>query len=173
MSHSRRGGRRPRHPPSELPVSSSGRWGRRRARVHQCAAILGAELVYDKLLREGAPVAPGWCAELEWQPDGSGASWSVKAEVLPNAVWRHGRLFFQCSACRRRATRLFVPVVGDEPRCRRCWGLNYESQSWSYKATGAFAFLGPLAYERTDERRRERRRASRARYDARRTSAGA
>jgi hypothetical protein len=164
----RRGGRRPRQVPSDVPVSSSGRWGRRRARVGQCAAILAAELVYDKLVREGATLAPGWRAVLAWKPDGSGASWDVGAEVLANAVWRRGRLFLRCSHCRRRATRLYVPVVGLEPRCRRCWGLSYESQSWSYKATGFLAALGPIAYATTLERRKQRRESARVRYEARR-----
>lgn len=115
-----------------------------------CAAILAAELVYDKLLREGATLAPDWRAVLAWKPDRSDASWDIEAEVLANAVWRRGRLFFRCARCGRRATRLNVPVVGLEPRWWRCWGLSYESQSWSYKATGFLAALGPVAYATTD-----------------------
>src|SRR5229473_1410253 len=59
--------------------------------------------------------------------------WSLKVEVLPNPIWRRGRLFYRCPACGRRATRLYVPFSGLQPRCRRCWGLSYESQSWSYE----------------------------------------
>ena len=156
--------------PSEAPVSCSGRWGRRRARVGQCAAILAAELVYDKIIRDGETFGPGCRHTLAWAPQGgSGPSWDIDAEVLANAVWRRGRLFFRCGHCARRATRLYVPVAGLEPRCRRCWGLNYESQSWSYKPCGFLGrLLGPVAYVTTDRRRAERRRAARARYAARR-----
>ena len=167
----RRGGRRPRHMPSDVPVfSSSGRWGQRRARVEQCAAILAAELVYERMVCDGSQFGPGWRAMLSWKPHGdSGPSWNIEAEVLANAVWRRGRLFFRCARCERRATRLYVPVVGAEPRCRRCWGLGYESQSWSYCATGFWGrLMGPLAHATTFERRKERRQASRARYAARR-----
>ena len=142
----RRGGRRPRRLPAGVPVSSSGRWGRRRAHVGQCTAILAAELVYGKLICDGKTFAPGWCATLEWKPEGpSGPCWTIRAEVVPNAVWRRGRLFFRCAHCQQRATRLYVPVVGLQPRCRRCWGLSYESQSWSYKACGFLRSLGPVA----------------------------
>ena len=166
----RRGGLRPRHMPSGEPVSSSSyRWGRRRARVEQCAAILAAELVYGELICNREVFGPGLRRTLSWTPnDGSGRSWDIKAEVLANAVWRRGRLFLRCPQCQQRATRLYVPVVGAEPRCRRCWGLSYESQSWSYKPCGFLAGLGPVAYWTTAERRRERRQAARARYDARR-----
>jgi len=154
---------------TDVPVTSSGRWGRRRARVSQCAAILAAELVYDRMVCDGSTFGPGSQAMLSWTPQpGSGQSWDIRAELLPNAVWRRGRLFLRCPHCEQRATRLYVPIAALEPRCRRCWGLSYESQSWSYKATGAFAFLGPLAYATTLERKKERKRASRDRYDARR-----
>jgi hypothetical protein len=169
----RRGGRRPRKYviPGEVPVwVSSGRWGPRRARVGQCVAILAAELVYDKLIRDGEKFGPGRRATLAWTPAGvSGASWNIEAEVLPNAVWRRGRLFFRCPDCGRRATRLYVPVSGLQPRCRRCWGLSYDSQSWSYKPLAIFGqLLGPMAYATTLARREARQRAARARYDARR-----
>jgi hypothetical protein len=62
---------------------------------------------------------------------------------------------------------VYVPLAGSDPRCRRCWG-NYESQSWSYKPSGPLAFLGPIAYVITDERRRERHEAAQARYAIRR-----
>jgi hypothetical protein len=169
----RQGGRRLRRYiiPGQVPVwVSSGRWGPRRARVGQCAAIVAAELVYGKLVCDGTKFGPGWRAMLSWKPHGdTGRSWDIKAEVLANAVWRRGRLFLRCPHCDQRATRLYVPVVGLEPRCRRCWGLSYESQSWSYKGTGFWGrLMGPLAHATTIERRAERRRASRARYDARR-----
>ena len=119
---------RPRHIPSDVPVSSSGRWGPRRVHVGQCAAILPAELVYERLICDRESFGPGSVLALSWAPEGaSGRRWTLEAEILSNAVWRRGRLFFRCPRCERRATRLYVPVVGLEPRCRRCWGLNYES----------------------------------------------
>jgi len=64
---------------------------------------------------------------------------------------------------------LYEPIVGVEPRCRRCWGLSYESQSWSYKPTGPFGPLfGPVAYVTTLNRREERRLAAQTRYKERR-----
>ena len=107
---------------------------------------------------------------LSWTPQtDAGPSWDITAEVVANAVWRRGRLFFRCGPCQRRATRLYVPVVGLEPRCRRCWGLSYSSQSWSYKPTGVLGPLfGPVAYATTLRRRTQRQQASRDRYAARR-----
>ena len=165
-----RGGRRPRQPAPGVPVSCRGRWGRRRARVEQCAVTIRAEVVYDRLIRDGVSFGPGWAASFTWVPSGAaGHWWHVAAEVVPNAVWRRGRLFLRCQHCRRRATRLYVPVVDVEPRCRRCWGLNYQCQSWSYKPSGgAPGTLGPVAYLTTAEKRDERLAASWARYAARR-----
>lgn len=168
----RRGGWRRRYIiPGEVPVwVSSGRWGPRRARVGQCSAVLTAELVYHNAVLQRETFGPGSRATLAWKPDAcSDTSWRIEVEVLANAVWRRGRLFFCCPNCHRHATRLYVPVVGTEPRCRRCWGLSYESQSWSYTATGFLAAFGPIAYATTHERRKQRREASRARYAARRS----
>jgi hypothetical protein len=166
MSAPRRGGRRPRHLPSGVPVSSSGRWGPRRTRVHECWSILRAEAVYDQFLREHVALKPGWRATVRVlipiEDSKAVHPWSFEVEVLPNRVWRRGRLFCRCPACGRRATRLYVPLSGLQPRCRRCWGLSYESKSWSY---GLYA---PAAYVTTLCRREERQRAARARYDARR-----
>jgi hypothetical protein len=167
MHLKRRGGWRPRRyvVPGKVPVWVSGRWGRRRLRVDECWSILRAEAVYDQFLRERVALKPGWQATVRVQipiKDSKAVHpWSLEVEVLPNAVWRKGRLLYRCPACGRRATRLYVPLSGLQPRCRRCWGLNYESQSWNYKPT--------LAYITTTLcRREERRRAARARYAARR-----
>jgi len=170
-----RGGERTRRyiTPGAVPVwVSSGRWGPRRARVEQCVVALAAELVYDKLIREGVPLKPGWRTTGSWEsPDGSGRSWGISIEVVANAVWRCGRLFLRCPSCLKRATRLYVPVRGLEPRCRRCWGLSYESQSWSYKPMGSFGrILGPIAYATTDARRQERRQKAVERYTVRRSA---
>jgi hypothetical protein len=113
----------------------------------------------------------GWHREgvRTWTPHEHGSSWQIDAEVIANAVWRHGRLFFRCRACSRYATRLCVPLPALDPRCRRCWGLNYARQSWSYSRANPWAaLLGPVAYVTTEERRRERREASREGYAVRR-----
>lgn len=165
-----RGGRRPRRfiRREDAPVwVPSGRWGPRRARVEHCVTIR-AERVYHQALCAGEPLKPGDQLTLIWRPQDS-AAWESRAELVSNAVWRHGRLFLRCLACARRATRLYVPIAGLEPRCRRCWGLTYECRSWSYKASVWVAFLGPVAYATTDERRRERRKASQQRYAERRS----
>src|SRR5262245_13955877 len=164
----RRGGYRLRRfvIPGRVPVwVPSGRWGPRRARVEQ-SVTLAAELVYHQMFCEGSTFGPGARAFLSWKPD-SVTEWPLETEIVANAVWRRGRLFFRCPACRQRATPLYVPVAGLQPRCRRCWGLSYESQSWSYKATGFLAALGPVAYITTSMRREERRKTARARYAAR------
>jgi hypothetical protein len=73
----------------------SGRWGPRRARVEQCEAALLAELVYDQLLKDGVKLRPGWKATLSWTPNPGSRSWNIVVELRPNAVWRHGRMFFE------------------------------------------------------------------------------
>ena len=177
MNVARRGGYRGRRcvVPGQAPVwVPSGRWGPRRARVEECQAILRAESIYDTIVRSGDYFGPGSRGFLTWQPhtESLGKSspvWNLTFDVLANAVWRRGRLFLQCPHCARRATRLYVPIANLQPRCRRCWGLNYALQSWSYKPTGFLGgLLGPLAYATTFERRKKRREASKARYEARR-----
>jgi hypothetical protein len=166
----RRGGRKPRRciVRGAVPVwVDNGRWGPRRARVDDCAAVLKAELVYERMLRDGVKVSPGERMVLRWQPDGSAGVWEIKAELVPNRVWHHGRLFIRCARCDRRATRLYVPVVGCDPRCRKCWGLSYQSQSWSYRPSALFGAHSAAAVT-TILARRERRQASRLRYAARR-----
>ena len=156
--------------PGKVPVwVLSGRWGPRRVRVEHCVT-LRAELVYGQMIYDGEQFGPGCRPMLSWKPHGDAEqSWDIRAEVMANAVWRRGRLFLHCPHCQHRATRLYVPVVRFEPRCRRCWGLSYSSQSWSYKPSGFLGcLLGPTAYVTTHERRRERHQAARARYDARR-----
>lgn len=172
----KRGGQRLRRyiVPGEVPVwVTSGRWGPRRVRVGHCWAILRAELVYDQFIRERRPLRAGWRARIEIQVSTASSQsmtpWYVDVEVRANAVWRLGRLFLRCPSCSGRVARLYVPIVGLEPRCRRCWGLCYESQSWSYKPVGLFGRLfGPIAYATTLERRQERKKAARVRYEARR-----
>src|SRR5205823_263889 len=133
--------------------------------VEHCVT-LRAEMVYHQALGAGEPLRPG--ARLIVTCSVHNRAWQFDAELIANPIWRHGRLFFRCPHCRRRATRLYVPLEGGQPRCRRCWGLNYVSQSWSYRVTGLLAFLGPIAYETTEARRRERRAAALERYAERR-----
>src|ERR1019366_5080645 len=155
--------------PGAVPVSSSGRWGRRRVRVTQCVAVLEAEQVYGSLIVSGRVFGPGWHDTLCWSPHGAGGpSWAIRVEVRANAVWRFGRLFLVCPHCQQRATRMYVPVVGHPPACRRCFGLSYESRTANYKATGLAADWGPVAYQTTNARRDERHQAARARYALRR-----
>jgi len=157
--------------PSEGSVwIAGGRWGPRRVRVHECVAILAAELVYSRLICDGVSLRPGGRFGLSWTPiNGESKAWDIEAEVLPNAVWRKGRVFLRCPSCGGRATRLYVPRADLPPKCRRCWGLNYGSQTWSYKPTGWLGRLfGPMAYVTTSERRKQRQIAAKARYEERR-----
>lgn len=157
--------------PHELPIYvPSGRWGPRRARAELCLVILRAEAVYDQLIRAGTTFGPGTRLRLECRSTSApGYAWAVRAEVLSNTVWSRGRLFLRCETCDQRATRLYVPVLGLDPRCRRCWGLSYVSQSWCYKPVGILgSVLGPVAHGETDRRRQARRKACRERQKARR-----
>ena len=169
VERDRRGGRRPRRFTDAAVYVTGGRWGPRRLHVSQCLATLRAEDVYDDLMRQGkAGVGPGWRGTPEIR-SASGAVWTVAVEIRANPIWRIGRLFFRCSGCDRLATRLYVPVERLDPRCRRCWGLNYRSQSENYKATGYLGRLfGALALATTAENRQARRRASRLRQAERR-----
>ena len=153
-----------------------GRFGPKRIRVEQCRA-LRAEDVYTGLLRENAartkPGAYGW---LMWTvEDSSGRSVPLSAdwELRPNAVWQHGRLFFHCPRCARRATRLYVPRAGAGAGCRQCWGLTYESrQRRSYRPSRSR--YGPIfsprmyALIRADDARQARAAAAEKRYAERR-----
>ena len=139
---------------------------------------LAAELVYHRKILEGSDFGRGVRVTIRWRPDGSSETWVIDAEVRPNAVWKRGRLFLRCPTCQRRATRVYVPVPDQEPRCRRCWGLSYQSQTWTYKTSGflaavlgpeAAAALGSAAAATTRIRRKERRDAARARYTERRS----
>src|SRR5262245_50053197 len=146
-----RGGYRRRYVlPAEVPVwVRTGRWGPRRARVEQCAT-LAAEFVYDKLILEGQSFGPGWRATLSWVPQSNaGPDWDVLVEVLPNAVWRRGRLFLRCPHCERRTTRVYVPIEGLRVSSRvagSVGGLVTPAKSWCYKPIGLFGkLLGPIA----------------------------
>jgi hypothetical protein len=63
------------------------------ARASAKAWRFSAQIVCDKLLRDSVTFGPGSREMVAWALHGrSGGSWTVEAEVLPNAVWRRGRL---------------------------------------------------------------------------------
>ena len=98
-------------------------------------------------------------------PDSPPGGWPAAFEVRPHPIWRRGRVFFRCASCGRLATRMYLPPGGGGLRCRRCWGLSYESQKWSYHGD----WWARLPNYTTTERQREERRAkSRLRYARRR-----
>lgn len=150
-----------------------GRWGPRRLRVTECAEVITAETVYDLAVGLGVGLRPGFTAAIEMplvttntisDTSDRTAGWLLSIEVLPNPIWRFGRLFFRCPRCTRRITRLYIPVAGRTPECRTCWGLTYASQSWSYHLDG---HSRQACYATTTGQRETRRRASRKRCEAR------
>jgi hypothetical protein len=154
----------------------SGRWGPKRVRVTRCLALL-AEDAYTELLRDSAARArPGASGSVTWtvrNRAGRSASFAIDWELRPNAVWRHGRLFFRCPRCTRLATRLYVPCDDTGAACRRCWGLTYESrQERNYRPSRSRygPLLSPRMYAlcRADDARQARAAASKRRYAERR-----
>jgi len=136
--------------------------------------VLRAENVYTSLLRGSEPVAAGDRGEVAWTLPGD-RSFTVAFEIRANSVWRHGRVFLQCSQCSRRATRLYVPTATSWAACRRCWGLTYRSRTQNnYKdgAGGLLAHLGVshrlMAQMQTAGRRKRRLEASIERWAERR-----
>jgi hypothetical protein len=164
--------------PRDVPVwIASGRWGPKRIRVSQCPVVLRAEAVYTGLLRDNHQQArPGAEGSLSCTFEGQSEPLTADWELRANAVWRFGRLFLRCPACARRATRLYVPKlgVGFGLRCRRCWGLTYESrQERSYKASGGRRNPPSMSHRElsrwyTDGARKQRAAASEARWAERR-----
>lgn len=146
----------------------TGRWGPRRTRVTECRAVLTAENLYTRLLRDDSTkVQPGMCAQVVWTVDGR--SFALEWEIRANAVWRFGRVFYICPKCEGLATRIYVPTAEAWAACRRCWGLTYESRKSNYR-TGGFGgpMLGWWAKADTVLARERRRLASAARYAQRR-----
>lgn len=147
-------------------VYASGRRGPRRVRVTECVSVIRAEAIYAALVRDGKPgVRAGAQGSALFTLDGEGHT--LLWEVRDNAVWRHGRVFLNCPSCRRRCSRLYVPLRTSAPACRACWGLTYASKTLqNYKDSplgrGALArMLGTTqrewAYTATEERRAARR----------------
>ena len=69
-----------------MQVSSSGRRGPRRTRVTECAFTVTAEGIYTILLRDRAPVEPGWTGWIT-ATAGAGHSWRLGVTVTANPVW--------------------------------------------------------------------------------------
>ena len=102
----------------------------------ECAFTVTAEETYTILLRDGAPVEPGWAGSVTATAE-AGHSWRLGVTVKANAVWRRGRVFLVCPRCGERSTRLYAPRPDSWLACRRCWGLTYESrQRANYKDSG-------------------------------------
>jgi hypothetical protein len=166
-----RGGRRPRFLVGNVVATVSGRWGRRRARVSECHGVVRSEELYTDLLRQCVPLAPGWSADTGVRLGGE--TFSVSLVVLPNAVWRCGRLFLVCAGCDRRCTRLYWPAASfPHLACMRCFGLTFASRTQrNYKSKRVDWFgwthRDRAFFEAHDERDR-RARASIARQEARR-----
>lgn len=162
--------------PQDAAVSCpDGRWGRRRVRVSECWAVVQAEEVYTQLVLRGRCV-PGWSARLQVTFKDE-ADRSFRVEVRPNAVWRRGRVFFECDRCRRRCTRLHLPLPDAPLACRRCYGLTFWSRTClNYKdrvprVAARFGFdvsHRDFAYGETDRERERRRDRARERWRERR-----
>ncbi len=156
-----------------LPVYvDRARWGCRRLRVTECATVLTAELVYDWLLDRDV-CAPGWSGTVLCRA--SGIPLRCRVVVLPNALWKAGRVFLICDLCNRRCTRLYQPTTALPLACRRCWGLTYDStQKGNYKlAAGTGKSLSSAILLRVLESRRTkqtRRAEGLARAHARRAA---
>ena len=154
-----------------------GRFGPRRVRVNECWFVLKAENVYTEAMAyDASKFAPGSRGTAAYTL--GGRQWSAEWEVRQNAVWRLGRVFLRCPRCSGRCTRLYLPREDSWLACRKCWGLTYASRTLqNYKQTWwggrRFGWMfrttqRDWALEQTDERRKERRRLSRERWQQRR-----
>lgn len=132
----RRGGRRRRYitPADAAIYIPGGRWGPRRVHVESCWMVLKAEEFYQ-YLSDDPRVTAGEAFVVDTD-DGP-----FRVSIRRNAVWRRGRLFLVCPRCDQRAGRLYIPFKGWHARCRKCWGLNYQSQSHRSFWASAGAFL--------------------------------
>ena len=122
--------------PAVGQVYRGGRWGVARLHVEHCWGILRAESWYRDLRAKGQSIAVGRRRTAVVKIE-EGES-VVTVECRENRLWKHGRLFFRCPQCDARVSRLYLPQPQSDPRCRRCWGLNYASQSLSYHVPALF-----------------------------------
>ncbi len=162
--------------PEDASCFASGKWGRRRVRTSECWATIRAEDTYTAVAASKLPAgASGTRAKVTWT---IGARHLMgECELVPNPIWRAGRLFLICPRCAHRCTRLYLPLESSWLACRQCWGLTYDSRAISnYKDSlwgrGAFARMfrtthRDWAFLTTHERREARRQSSRERIATR------
>jgi hypothetical protein len=120
--------------PRDAPAGVQGGWGLPRRRTSELWLIVRAQQLCEFLIRQATAVGPGWCGTvavkvLIERSDSGLSTCNVTVHIQPNLLWRKGRVVFRCPGCLKRATRLYVPVSGSRPRCRRCCVLSDESQS--------------------------------------------
>lgn len=162
--------------PSQADCFASGKWGRRRVRTSECWATIRAEDTYTAVAASKLPEGASQTrAKVTWTI--GSRQLLGECELVPNPIWRAGRLFLICPRCAQRRTRLYLPLESSRLACRQCWGLTYDSRAFSnYKDTlwgrGAFARMfrtthREWAFLTTHERRAARREASRDRIATR------
>jgi hypothetical protein len=149
-----------------------GRWGPRRVRTCECAAVVTAEDTFDVLL--GQPrvkMRVGARGELRWRVAEQvfKLEWSLRA----NSLSRIGRLHLSCPVCSRPVRRLYLAAPGTRTAaCRSCLGLSYASRSLNYRDVGPLRWLEmssrDFAKRETALRRQAARRAARRRAEYRR-----
>ena len=160
----------------------NGRWGPRRTRVGECFAVFRAEQLYTALLKDNAgAVRPGAAGKSTYRL--GEREFTMGWIIRDNAVWRRGRVFFQCPRCSCHCTRLYLPLAHLWLACRSCWGLTYVTRTHqNYKDSiwgrGPFARMfgttqRDWALMTTADTRKERRAASRQRWAERRALLGA
>jgi hypothetical protein len=149
--------------PGKVGAWCNGRWGPRHVRVDEVAAIAKAEDVYDCLLRDSrVQRCVGADGELSWLLGDRPLKlrWSLRS----NRIWRGGRVFLLCPACRRLSTRLYlVTPDAPSPACRTCLRLTYESQLRNYRDDGllrGFISFRDLSVRETELKRLTARRAA-------------
>jgi hypothetical protein len=139
--------------------------------VTECHSIFKAEDVYTLLLREDPSLSPERGGMLTTV--GDARAYECRFRVVPNAVWRSGRVFLSCPVCERPCTRLYLPLKDSWLACRQCWGLTYRSrQQNNYKDGGPRWFpivsFRDLAQLETSGERERRAEAARNRWAERR-----
>jgi hypothetical protein len=145
----------------DADVYASGRWGEEAGARPECWAFIRAEDAYTLLLREGTRVGPGWRGELSVTfPRAITHQFTVR--IVPNAVWRNGRVFLVCPWCARQCKRLNLPLPTACLRCAAVLGLTSSSrQRRNYKdAEPAVVLRRPLELPGNGVRRNDQRTAA-------------
>lgn len=142
-----------------------GKFGRRRARVTECAAAIHAEQLYESLLRDDSRPFPLPGTVVQGVFTVKDLSIPFKGEVTANYVWRLGRIFLLCPNCKGRCTRLYLPTLTlGGAACRRCLGLTYRSRTRrNYKARVVGGILASLGWTYRDDAQLEASRDAEAR----------